>query len=585
MRLLEILIMTLAGVWQGVRQDFNLLEVALVAGGWWAWNKGWRPRYPAWLRIPRLWVRHPALTALALVGGIIAVRLALIPLLPVPVPLVTDEFSHLLLADTLAHGRLANPTPKFWQHFESLHIIQRPHYASNYFPGQALFLAAGIVALKSAWSGVLAGCAFFLLALYWALRGWMPARWALFGVLLAALRFGVASYWVNAFHGGFVPAAGGALVLGACVRLHRRAGFAGGAALGLGLAILAVTRPFEGVAFSVPLVVMLAWDYHRRLRELFRIAVPALALTGAALVGLGVYLKHVTGSPFVTAYQISQRTYGWPVALAWTPPPHIENRHLEMANYYAYEVGEHAKVADPINFVEYFVLHLEEYWRFFLGPVLTLPLLMLGGVWRRKKALFAGAAGALAAILLEGAASPHYLAPAAAVLIAILVECCRHLQAARIRILPLLPATMALVLTLRIAAQGMGLPYTQKLNFQTWCCRVEGDQNKPRITAELAKIPGNHLVFVKAKTDPNNLYQWIYNSADLKSSRFVWARDLGDAENAPLAASMTGRSVWMVDPNVNPATLAPYDPAAGAAPATPKTALRSSMLPLRPSPR
>jgi hypothetical protein len=40
MRLLEILIMTLAGVWQGVRQDFNLLEVALIAGGWWAWSKG-----------------------------------------------------------------------------------------------------------------------------------------------------------------------------------------------------------------------------------------------------------------------------------------------------------------------------------------------------------------------------------------------------------------------------------------------------------------------------------------------------------------------------------------------------------------
>ncbi len=52
MRLLEILIMTLAGVWQGVRQDFNVLEVALIAGGWWAWKKGWRPRYPAWLRIP-----------------------------------------------------------------------------------------------------------------------------------------------------------------------------------------------------------------------------------------------------------------------------------------------------------------------------------------------------------------------------------------------------------------------------------------------------------------------------------------------------------------------------------------------------
>ena len=81
MRLLEILIMTLAGVYQGVRQDLNLLEVALIAGGWWAWKKGWRPRYPAWLRVPRAWFRHPALTALGLVAGAIALRLALIPVL------------------------------------------------------------------------------------------------------------------------------------------------------------------------------------------------------------------------------------------------------------------------------------------------------------------------------------------------------------------------------------------------------------------------------------------------------------------------------------------------------------------------
>ncbi len=574
MRLVEILIMTLAGVWQGVRQDFNLLELALVAAGWWAWNKGWRPNWPSWMRRP---VRRPGLTALLLVFGFIALRLALIPALPVPVPLVTDEFSHLLLADTLAHGRLANPTPPFWQHFESLHIIQQPQYVSNYFPGQALFLAAGVVALHSAWAGVLAGCVFFLLALYWALRGWMPARWALFGVLLAALRFAVASYWVNAYHGGFVPAAGGALVLGASARLLRQASVTNGAALGLGLGILAVTRPFEGVGYAVPLVALLAWEYRSRLAGLVKISVPALLVVGVALAGLGVYLEATTGSPFVTAYHISQKTYGWPVALAWTTPPHIENRHIEMANYYAYEIGEHEKVAHPLDFIEYFTLHIEEYWRFFFGPVLTIPLIMLGSVWRRRKMLFAGLGGAFVAIMLEGAASPHYLAPAAAALIAILVECCRHLQAARVRILPLLPATMVLVLALRVGAQQAGLPYTQKLNFQTWCCRVEGDQNKPRIMAELAKTPGKHLVFVKAKTDPNNLYQWIYNDADLDSSRFVWARDLGDAENAQLAASMAGRSVWLVNPNVNPAALTTYDPV------TPKTALQSKTQPLPPS--
>jgi hypothetical protein len=271
------------------------------------------------------------------------------------------------------------------------------------------------------------------------------------------------------------------------------------------------------------------------------------------------------------------------MALAWTPPPRIENHLVEMANYYNFELGEHEKVSGPVNFVEYFTMHVEEYWRFFFGPVLTIPLLMLGRVWRRRKMLFAGAGACIGAILLEGSGTPHYLAPAAAVLIAILVECCRHLQASRIRILPLLPAAMVLVLALRIGAEQAGLPYTQKLNFQTWCCRVEGNQNKPRITSELEKQPGNHLVFVKAKTDPNNLFQWIYNGADIDGSRLVWARDLGDAENAHLAAYMTERKVWLVNPNVEPATLEPYDPSSIDKPAMPKTALQSRTPPLPPS--
>jgi hypothetical protein len=594
MRLVEILIMTLAGVWQGIRQDFNLLEICLIAAGIWAWNKrGWRPRPFRPRQLHRTWTpRRPWLSAVALITGVIALRLALIPLLPVPVPIVTDEFSHLLLADTLLHGRVANPTHPFWQHFESLHIIQQPHYVSNYFPGHALVLAAGILALHSPWAGVLAECAAFLGILYWALRGWMPSRWALFGVLLAALRFAIGSYWVTAYHGGFLPAAGGALIFGAFARLRKRASFSHGLfthglfshglVLGLGLAILAGSRPFEGLAFALPFAAVLAWEFRNRVSALAQIAIPAVAVAGIMVVGLGVYFTHITGSPFVTAYQISQKTYGWPMGLAWTPTPRVEHRHIELARYYNYEIGEHEKVDGPIDFIEFLTFRLQEYWRFFLGPALTVPLIMLPRVWKRRRMLFAGLAGALAAVLLEGAASPHYLAPATALIVAILVECCRHLNASRVRILPLLPAVMALVLVLRIGAQTAGLPYTQKLNFQSWCCRVEGNLNKARITATLRHIPGDHLVFVKTKTDEMNLFQWIYNDADIDHSRIVWARDLGAGRNQQLQAYFAARQVWLVDPNVEPATCVQYD---AASIITSETASRSNTPPPRPDRR
>src|SRR5260370_5261166 len=260
MKLLEVLLMTLAGLWQGLRQDFNLLEIALVILWWWAWKRGRLPKFPS-MRVPE----RPWLSAILLAAGAVALRLALVPVLPAPVPVVRDEFSYLLVADTLLHGRVANPTHPFWQHFESLHILQQPHYVSNYFPGQAIVLAAGRAAIGSPWAGVLAESGAFLAVLFWMLRGWrIPARWALFGVVLAALRFSIGSYWVNALHGGFLAAIGGALVAGAYPRLRLSSSVGQGFVLGTGLAILSATRPFEGFLFSVPFVAVLVWELPAR---------------------------------------------------------------------------------------------------------------------------------------------------------------------------------------------------------------------------------------------------------------------------------------------------------------------------------
>ena len=612
MRLLEILLMTLGGLWQGLRQDFNLLEIALILLGWLAWKSGWpwgsrshkrqpskQQPGPPWAPRQRRWYsQHPARTAILIAFGTIALRLALLPLLHAPVPVVSDEFSHLLLADTLLDGRVANPTHPYWQHFETLQVIQQPHYGSDYFPGQAAVLAAGRAVIVSAWAGVLSECFAFMLVLYWALRGWMPARWALAGVTLAALRFGIGSYWVNAYHGGFLPAAGGALIMGAFPRLlpswrsrpwrtlqRAAANFsspskktlltmwggrprpqtgplaglvAPGLAMGLGLAILITTRPFEGALYSLPFVAMLTWNLRDNIRSLITMTIPAVAIAAMAMVAMGAYFSRVTGSPFVTAYQVNQKAYGWPMGLAWTPPPKIEFQNVELKNYYDYELGEREKVDGPVDFVEYLTFRLQEYWRFFLGPALTVPLIMIARVYRRKPMLIWGLAGGVFAILLEGAASPHYLAPATAVIVAIVIECCRHFHARRIPITQMLLATMTLVLALRIGAQNLGLPYTQDLNYQSWCCKVQGNMNKLRITRALERIPGEHLVFVKTKTDPFNLLQWIYNAADIDASRIVWARDLGPERDAQLAAYFHGRQVWLVDPNVEPATLAKY---------------------------
>ena len=520
--------------------------------------------------------------AVLVVGlGALAVRAAVLPSEPIPEPAIHDEFSYLLLADTLAHGRLANPTHPMWVHFESFHIIWHPTYASIYYPGQGILLAAGQVVAGHPFWGVWLSAGLLCAAICWMLQGWLPAGWALLGGALAILRLGAFSYWANSYYGGALPAIGGALVLGALPRIRRRQRPGDALLMGLGLAVLAGSRPYEGIFFSLPVAVSLCvWMLGKKgppfRLTLRRVVAPVALLVFLACGALGYYFWRVTGSPFCIPYRISMQTYGL-LYFAWQRPTFPPQYHHQlMRNYYmgSFNLGEYASSrSHPILLALYNVVPL---WIFFLGPALTLPLFML--TLLAPYGFSFRAMGSKTRLLLAVCASvylgmaltvyrplPHYAAPATAAVYALILRAMRHLRLWRWRGRPAglfmvraVPSICFVMLLLRASAPLPGIPVPSVAPL-TWCSPHRGNLDRARVLAELKATPGNHLVMVRYGPGHRIPTEWVYNDADIDHAKVVWARDMSPAENQELLAYFKDRQVWAVDADETPPSLHPYD--------------------------
>ena len=72
--------------------------------------------------------------------------------------------------------------------------------------------------------------------------------------------------------------------------------------------------------------------------------------------------------------------------------------------------------------------------------------------------------------------------------------------------------------------------------YETWDAINQGDPyGRIAVAKALAEAPGKQLVFVHY-WPPHTFEEWVYNAADIDSSRVVWARDLGPIEDQRLRA-------------------------------------------------
>jgi hypothetical protein len=522
--------------------------------------------------------RSKKLSAFVVGALAILLRLAILPLCPIPHPFVPDDFSFLLAADTFASGRLTNPTPPMWVHLESIHITMKPTYMSMYFPTQGLALAAGKVLLGHPWYGILAMTGLMCGAICWMLQAWLPPTWALLGGLLAVLRLGLFSYWINSYSGaGCLSALGGALVLGALPRFMNKVRLRDSVLLAVGVVLVGTSRPYDGMLLCLPVVCFLAWWMRRGKNRpttavlLRRTAIP-LTLFIAAGLSMAYYNYRVFGNPTTLPYTVNRAQYAVAPYFIWqSPRPEPLYRHQAIRDFYERnELDEYEKIHSLSGFVTQTLIKATSAFLFYAGLALLVPLIMLRRVLldRRIRFLVLCVLVLTAGQLIEVFFLPHYLAPFTAAFYAIGLQTMRHLrlwnpggQPVGKTLVRLTVSLCVVLAAMRVFAEPLHLRFAQWPGtgwMHYWTGPGEFGVERVRIMATLEQQSERHLVIIRYSPNHEPLNEWTYNAPDIDGSKVIWAREMDDAQNLELIHYYRDRSVWLVQPDTKPVSVSVY---------------------------
>jgi len=250
-----------------------------------------------------------------------------------------------------------------------------------------------------------------------------------------------------------------------------------------------------------------------------------------------------------------------------TPRPEPLYNNRELRNFYTGpEMADYCKARRRLA-ADFFV-KMASYWRFYLAPLLSIPLLALPWIWRTREVrrmLLMGAGFSLA-LVVQVWHNPHYAAPGLGLVILLVVLCMRYLNVWRWRgrafghtLIQVLPLVCVMMLLLQILI-GPG-PTDESLAAAGWRWpRAEGVE-RARILEKLKNSGERHLVFVRYSLRHETGAEWVYNEADIDRSRVVWARELDRFSNAKLTAYFKDRRVWLVEPDLASPRIVPYSSA------------------------
>jgi hypothetical protein len=494
-------------------------------------------------------------SGLALVGG-------------AAIPQFHDEFSYLLAADTFAHGRLTNPPHPLAVHLQTFHVLQRPTYSSKYPPGEGLLLASGRLVISSplaaATLGAALGEAAAAAAVAWALLAMLPRRWALGGALLVLLQPTVL-YWSRSYWGGQVAMAGGALLLGAVLRLRQRNGSRGralhGLLAGVGAGVLLLCRPYEGLAFCLIAGVAALGSVWRSGRRWAILGAATIPLAGV-IVLIAMDNLRVTHRMDLLPYMLHESQYAQSPPFIFLPPlPRREYAYQVFRDYYDWQAARYWAQRSVAGVFKGIWQKCGEFAHAYIDPPwVALPLLgwliPAGMLVARRPARFA-AAGRWKALPLAAAVcgcfflaelmpvwyQPHYTAPLVAAMAGLAMGGGRRLNRLRVGGFRLGRTMLIFVLAMLVlrfvdACQGHALVSSG------W------GGSRLQLIDRLRQLGDKNVVIVRRQSGYDFQFEWVYNDADIDGSQVVFVRDageLGDPDNLDVRRYYSDRPIWLMD--------------------------------------
>ncbi|MEZ6113554.1 MAG: hypothetical protein R3C99_21460 [Pirellulaceae bacterium] len=494
-----------------------------------------------------------------------------------PLPSVHDEFAYLLGADTFSSGRLTNPTHPLWESFETFHVIHQPTYQMKYPPAQAAFLGLGQRLGEPIW-GVWISLALACGATTWMLRAWTPPRWALLGGWLTVMHAGILRYWGEGYMGGAVAMLGGALVWGAVPRLLRpflgRAGrsssitlsntIGNSAAFGVGIALLANSRPYEGLLTTLFAGLVFVWFVVTSPRSVAdsrsmagnvtvwaSIAAPAVVVVVAAGAWMLHYNKQVTHDRWKMPYQVWQAIYSDHGKIAGTlllaGGESVAERRVPVPE----ESYQRQRAHEPLH------RKLFRLMIFFFRPYVWVPLSVLLPWLMAKRNLIPvlGVSALFVAVIIQDSGGyPHYAASVAPLAILLIVQGLRHLRVVN------RPNSLYGGMWGRNIVTLLPVVAFATVVADTWQWRVWNEtpgfaQRRDAIVRHLLDKPGEDLVVVRYRSTHSIYDEWVYNRADIDGSPIVWARELTSEQNQKLLDYYVNRHAWLLDADAEPPEL------------------------------